>query len=96
MNRETILGVWGVVGGLGFYLTLAWRTARSNRGNKLIESGCLALGFFARAAYSSSIRNSPFWLGMCFVTLALLFALTTLYFVVQRAWRAVSKKEANS
>jgi hypothetical protein len=90
MNTDAIIGV---LGGLSFYLTLAWRTAVSNRGNKLIESGCAALGFFALLAYSNSIRNFPFWLGMCFLTLSLLFALTTLFFVMQRVWRSVGRRK---
>jgi hypothetical protein len=97
MTKDATLGAWGVLSGLIFYLTLAWRTALSNRGNRLVVSGCLALVFFALLGSSNSIRNFPFWLGMCFLTLSLLFALTTLFFVMQRVWRfALGRKGVNN
>jgi uncharacterized membrane protein len=94
MTRDAVLEALGVLDGLSFYLTLAWRTALNNRGNRLVESGSLALAFFSLAGISNGIRNFPFWLGMCFLTLSLLFALTALFFVMQRVWRFARRRRS--
>jgi hypothetical protein len=91
MKVTTIGAAVGVISGLAFYLTLAWRTFIHNRGNKLVASGCLTLGCFALAAYSSYVPNFPFWLAGCFITLAMLFALTTLSLAIQRVWLAIRR-----
>jgi hypothetical protein len=93
MSAISVRAVVGVILGVSFYLQLFWRTAVANRGNKLVESGCLAVLFFMLFAYSSRVPKFPVWLALCFVTLAFLLCLTTLFFAGQRAYNALRKRK---
>jgi hypothetical protein len=93
MSTNTIRVTLGVILGLGFYIPLFWRTAMGNRGNKLVESGCLAAGFFMLLGLANTIPKFPIWLAVCFGTLAFAFCLATLFFVLQRAYNALRRRK---
>ena len=59
MSGFPIRPLAGVALGVGFYLMLFGWTAVRNRGTKLVESGCLAAGFFMLFACSSRVPKFP-------------------------------------
>src|SRR5712671_2901377 len=89
MSSSATAMVGGLILGLTFYIPLFWRTAMSNRGNRLVESGCLAAGCFVLLACANEIPRFPIWLAICFGTLALLLAISTLVLAAQRAYNAI-------
>jgi hypothetical protein len=92
MNRTEVSQFWLCIpAGIGFYLTLAIVTVLRNPRNRLAFFGSVSLVFFALLGYSNSFRNFPGWLAICFGTISLLAALTTLFVLVLRGWQAVHK-----
>jgi ABC-type transport system involved in Fe-S cluster assembly fused permease/ATPase subunit len=67
------------------------RTFRSDPGNKVIECGGLTLmvsmGLFLLIKF-----DAPGWLFACGLMLVVVLCFTTLFFVAQRAWRAMHRR----
>jgi heme A synthase len=95
MRTNANAGIGGLILGLTFYIPLFWRTFKSNSGNKLIEAGCFAAGFFVLLASANAIPGFPIWLAVCFGTLALLSAFATLLFAAQRAYNAIRGRKTD-
>jgi hypothetical protein len=90
--------VGAVIAGFGVaagYLTFFWRAFKQNPGNRLIESGALALIVFMAMVPFSRIPgitdHMPDWILILWIFLVLLLSFSTLFFAVQRLWRAPAR-----
>ena len=88
--------VRGIAGGLGlllFYGFSFWRIFKSNRGNRVIESGYITLMVFFVMVVLSRIPNFPVWALAWFGLLVLLLGLMTMFFLLQQGYRALRQRK---
>jgi hypothetical protein len=77
-----------------FYAFSFWRIAKTNRGNKVIECGSIALMTFLLLIFLMRLPTTPGWvLGSLGLLLFLLCLLTTAY-LFQQGYRAIRNKMA--
>jgi len=84
-----------LIGGLvavAAYAVYFWRVFRSNRGNKVIECGSMALIVLMALVLLTQLGDLPDWLFASLVILLVLLCVSTLFFVGQRAFRAVRRR----
>ncbi len=92
--------LWSVVreiaellAGASFYLGLSWHTYKRYPGNKLVRFGSLTLGVFTALAILSEVPNLPDWVPLSLILLVFLLCLLTLFFLLQRGWRALYRRK---
>jgi len=75
-----------------FYGFSFWRIVKSNRGNKVIESGSLALMVVVVLAVLMKIPNMPDWVLASIGLLLFLLCLLTMGFLFQQGFRAFRRR----
>jgi hypothetical protein len=84
-----------VGGGLlvfGLYGLFFWRLFKGNPGNRLMESGSITLIVFLAMIPINSAGDVPDWLFGAWIVLIILLCFATLFFLLQRMIRAVSRR----
>jgi hypothetical protein len=69
-----------------------WRVFKKNPGNKLVEAGSITLIVFLAMLPINSAGDVPDWLFGVWLILILLLCFATLFFLLQRIIRAVSRR----
>jgi len=91
MSGESVRLIGGLVA-VAAYAVYFWRVFRSNRGNKVIECGSMALIVLMALVLLTQLGDLPDWLFASLVILLVLLCVSTLFFVGQRAFRAVRRR----
>ena len=86
--------VIGVVTAALFYALSFWRIARRNRGNKVIECGTMAIMVTIAMVFLSRFIDLPDWAFSSLLALIFLLCTATLFFLAQRAYRALCHRRA--
>jgi glycopeptide antibiotics resistance protein len=88
----------GIVSGfcvIALYLIYLWRVFKSNPGNRLVECGVLTvIAFLAMVPFSQIpgfTDRIPDWIFISYILLVVLLCFTTLFFLAQRIWRALTR-----
>ena len=79
--------------GVGFsivflYAVYFWRIFKQNPGNRVVECGVITVALFLLMVPLSRFEDIPDWLFGAWIILVVLLCFSTLFFVVQRAYRA--------
>jgi hypothetical protein len=69
-----------------------WRVIKKNPGNRLIECGSLTLIVFLALIPIMNTGNVPDWFFVAWIFLIILLCFTTLFFLFQRIFRALSRR----
>lgn len=75
-----------------FYGFSFWRIVKSNKGNRVIECGSLALMCMAVLLVLAKVPNIPDWMPGAVGLLLLLLCLATMGFLVQQGYRAIKRR----
>jgi hypothetical protein len=78
------------------YSLFFWRTIKSNRGNRVIECGCVALTVFMVLIVLINIKGLPEWLMPSLGALLLFLCLLTMFFLVQQTIRSFRRRRSKS
>lgn len=90
LSSKTAPQIVGALAAAFFYGLFFWRTVRSNPGNRLIECGVMAIALALAMAFLSSLVRLPDWAFGSMLLLIFLLSVATLFFLGQRAYRALS------
>jgi len=93
MNWQTAVG--GLIV-LAFYSFSFWRIFKSNRGNRVIECGILALMCMLVLVTAMKIREVPEWALGGIGLLLFILCLLTMGFLFQQGYRAIRLRLAKS
>ena len=75
------------------YSLYFWRTFKRNPGNRVVECGSLTLIVFFAFLYFCKPQDLPDWVFGLWLILIVLLCFTTLFFVVQRIYRALFRRK---
>ena len=75
------------------YIAFFWRIFKSDPGNRLVECGSMTVMIFIALIPLILIRNEPDWLFASWLILVVLLCFTTLFFVAQRGYRALRRRQ---
>jgi hypothetical protein len=78
------------------YSLFFWRTIKSNRGNRVIEGGCVALTVFMVLIVLIRIQGLPEWLMPSLGALLLFLCLLTIFFLAQQTIRSLRRGKSKS
>src|SRR6266849_10399462 len=84
-NNAVRLGI------LALYLSAFWRVFKTHPGNRLVRCGIIALLVFAALLVLIRFPSVPQWVIDYVGLLLLLLCLLTMFFLFQRAYRAVRR-----
>jgi hypothetical protein len=73
-----------------------WRAIKSNRGNRVIECGCVALTVFMVLIVLIRIQGLPEWLRPSLGALLLFLCLLTIFFLAQQTIRSLRRSKLKS
>jgi len=85
--------VGGGLCSVGFYALLFWRTFKKNPGNRVVECGVITVAVFIAGLLLTKLQNPPIWMFASWLILVFLLCLSTLFFVFQRAYRAIRRNK---
>jgi phosphoglycerol transferase MdoB-like AlkP superfamily enzyme len=74
-----------------FYSLYLWQLFKSNPDNRVIECGSMTLVVFLALVHFCKPGKLPDWVFMHWLILTVLLCFTTLFFVVQRMYRALCR-----
>jgi len=83
-----IQSIGGTLCAANFYFVYFWRVFKKNPGNRVVECGVITLMVFFAMISFSKLGDIPDWLFGLWLMLIVLLCFSTLFFVVQRAYRA--------
>jgi len=81
---------------VGFYGLVFWRIVKQNPGNRVIESGVLALAVAFVMVAAMKIPNLPDWVAPGLGILFLLLGFLMIFFLVQQGYNAIRRRKRNS
>jgi hypothetical protein len=81
---------------IGFYGLVLWRIVKRNAGNRVIESGVLALAVAFVMVAAMKIPNLPDWVGPSLGILFLLLGFLMIFFLIQQGYNAIRRRKRNS
>ncbi len=81
---------------IGFYGFVFWRIVKQNAGNRVIESGVLALAVAFVMVAAMKIPNLPDWVAPSLGILFLLLGFLMILFLVQQGYKAIRRRKRNS
>ena len=81
---------------IGFYGLVFWRIVKQNAGNRVIESGVLALAVAFVMIAAMKIPNLPDWVAPGLGILFLLLGFLMMYFLMQQGYNAIRRRKRNS
>ena len=87
-------GIAGAIAATVLYGLSFWRIVRKNRGNKVVECGIMAIMVTLAMAFLLKYVDLPDWVFFSFILLLFLLCMATLFFVAQRAYRALRNRKA--
>jgi hypothetical protein len=84
--------------GVGFFITLFyaiyfWRIFKKNPGNRVVECGIITVVLFLAMVPLSRLGDIPDWFFGTWIILVALLCFSTLFFVVQRVYRAFRRRK---
>jgi hypothetical protein len=82
-------GLYSVV----FYALLFWRVFKENPGNRVVECGVITVAVFFAMLPLAKLQDPPVWVFAPWLILVILLCFSTLFFVVQRAYRAIRRRK---
>jgi hypothetical protein len=77
-----------------FYAIYFWRTFKKNPGNRVVECGIITVALFLVMVPLSRLGNIPEWFFGTWLILVALLSFSTLFFVAQRAYRALRRRKS--
>jgi len=81
---------------IGFYGFVLSRIVRRNAGNRVIESGVLALAVAFAMVAVMKIPNLPDWIAPSLGILFLLLGFLMIFFLLQQGYNAIRRRKRNS
>jgi hypothetical protein len=81
---------------IGFYGLAFWRILRRNAGNRVIESGVLALAVAFVMGAVMKILSLPDWVAPSLGILFLLLGFLMIFFLMQQGYNAIRRRKRNS
>jgi hypothetical protein len=90
--------VQGVISGIALivcYGFVLWRVARRNAGNRVVESGSLALVIVFVIVAVMKIPNVPDWVAPSLGILFLLLGFLMIFFLIQQGYNAIRRRKRN-
>jgi hypothetical protein len=90
--------VRGIVSGvalIGFYGLVFWRIVKQNAGNRVIESGVLALAVAFVMVAVMKIPSLPDWVAPSLGILFLLLGFLMIFFLIQQGYNAIRRRKGN-
>lgn len=87
---QSVISGIALVACYGFVL---WRVARRNAGNRVIESGSLALAVVFVMVAAMKIPNVPDWIAPSLAILFLLLGFLMIFFLMQQGYNAIRRKK---
>jgi hypothetical protein len=78
------------------YCVFFWRTIKSNRANRLIVSGCVALTVFMILVVLINVDGVPNWVMESLGGLLLFLCLLTIFFLFHRSIKAIQHRLSKS
>ncbi|MGA2978768.1 MAG: hypothetical protein ABSD76_04185 [Terriglobales bacterium] len=76
---------------VGFYAAVLWRIVKRNSGNRVIESGSMALVLFFIMAAAINIPSLPDWVVPGLGILFLLLGFLMIFFLMQQGYNAIRR-----
>ncbi len=92
-TSKTLPAIISAVAAILLWGALFWRTARQNRGNKVIECGVLAVMVLLVMAFLSRVIEFPDWALVALIALLFLLCMVTLFFFGQECVRALRRRK---
>ena len=92
MIRDVGGGLYSVI----FYALFFWRTFKKNPGNRVVECGVSTIAVFLAMIPLSKLQDPPDWVFAPWLILVILLCFSTLFFVVQHGYRAISRRKGTS
>jgi hypothetical protein len=93
MDERLIKEVGGGLYSVVFYALFFWRVFKKNPGNRVVECGVITLAVFFAMIPLSKLQDPPDWVFAPWLILVILLCFSTLFFVVQRAYRAIRHRK---
>jgi hypothetical protein len=81
---------------VGFYGVVLWRIVRRNAGNRVIESGALALSVVMVMVAVMKIPSVPDWVAPGLGILFLILGFLMIFFLMQQGYNAIRRRKRNS
>ncbi|MGD1024541.1 MAG: hypothetical protein ABR880_17275 [Candidatus Sulfotelmatobacter sp.] len=81
---------------VGFYGIVLWRIVRRNAGNRVIESGALALPIVIVMVAVMKIPSVPDWVAPGLGILFLILGFLMIFFLMQQGYNAIRRGKRNS
>ncbi len=94
IDGKTIQSIGGALWILLFYGLFSWRTFKRNPGNRVVECGSITLIVFLAMVPLVKLGNPPDWLFALWLILLVLLCFSTLFFAMQRAYRAIQRRHS--
>ena len=91
IDGRLIQNIGGGLYSVAFYALFFWRVFKENPGNRLVECGVITLAVFFAMIPLTKLQDPPDWVFAPWLILVILLCFSTLFFVVQRAYRAIRR-----
>ena len=92
-NGNGLRAIVAMLPALVFYAIYFWRIFKNNPGNRLVECGTITVAVFLAMVPLSKLGDIPDWVWVPWLILVLLLCFSTLFFVGQRAYRAIRRRK---
>jgi len=93
MNGRLIQDIGGGLYSVVFYVLFFWRVFKENPGNRVVECGVITLAVFFAMIPLTKLQDPPDWVFAPWLILVILLCFSTLFFVLQRAYRAIRRRK---
>lgn len=93
MNGRLIQDIGGGLYSFVFYALFFWRVFKENPGNRVVECGVITLAVFFAMIPLTKLQDPPDWVFAPWLILVTLLCFSTLFFVLQRVYRAIRRRK---
>jgi hypothetical protein len=93
MDGRLIENIGGGLYSVVFYALFFWSVFKENPGNRVVECGVITLAVFFAMIPLTKLQNPPDWVFAPWLILVVLLCFSTLFFVVQRAYRTTRRRK---
>jgi hypothetical protein len=94
IDGRLIRDVGGGLYSIVFYALSFWRIFKKNPGNRVVECGVITVVVFLAMVPLSKLQDPPDWVFLPWLILVILLSFSTLFFVLQRAYRALRHRKS--